>query len=449
MAFDLARKHLSSTLTLVACSAALAACGPSAGDPGSDETGGMEPELPSWEERRSPRPHIESPELVEDQGTTLVDSQYALATDLFHELRSTEFADKNMALSPYSVQAAFGLVWEIVNEPHFSLIESILHFDLGAEATHPALNWQDARLRDLNLEGIDTEWEKADPVIVAPANGVWATPGVADALPDSYLDTLAAHYDVGIYKADFAADADSERVAINDWVAAKTQGLIDELFKPGVINGGTTMVLVNALYLKAPWSTPFEETLTSTAEFQRLDGTASEVQMMHNREVYSRYAETDDYLAASVPLRGVGLELALIMPTGDYATFEAGLDGPTLRHAVDDMDYGVIDLFMPRFEIDAQTSLKRPLIDLGLETIWGDGGATPAGQFSDVIHSVVIGVDEGGVEAAAATGIVVGESGVEPFPEATLRFDRPFILVLHDTRTSTPLFVGRVLDPTG
>jgi serpin B len=56
-------------------------------------------------------------------------------------------------------------------------------------------------------------------------------------------------------------------------------------------------------------------------------------------------------------------------------------------------------------------------------------------------------VDEQGTEAAAATAVVAGVVSA-PMVDLELTVDRPFLVVLHDVATGTPLFLGRVDDPT-
>jgi serine protease inhibitor len=51
-----------------------------------------------------------------------------------------------------------------------------------------------------------------------------------------------------------------------------------------------------------------------------------------------------------------------------------------------------------------------------------------------------------GTTAAAATGVAVGTA--LPAHMVSLTFDRPFLLVLEDTATHTPLFLARVTDPS-
>ncbi|MDX6268097.1 MAG: hypothetical protein QOD70_2837, partial [Frankiales bacterium] len=56
-------------------------------------------------------------------------------------------------------------------------------------------------------------------------------------------------------------------------------------------------------------------------------------------------------------------------------------------------------------------------------------------------------VDPIGTEAAAATGIGAFTMGLWAGPHA-LVLDRPYLLVIQDTKTGTPLFLSRVGDPT-
>jgi len=67
-------------------------------------------------------------------------------------------------------------------------------------------------------------------------------------------------------------------------------------------------------------------------------------------------------------------------------------------------------------------------------------------QISQVVHEAFIAVDEQGTEAAAATAVVMAVSAI--MTEVRVTVDRPFLFVIHDRATATPLFMGRVTDPT-
>jgi serpin B len=65
---------------------------------------------------------------------------------------------------------------------------------------------------------------------------------------------------------------------------------------------------------------------------------------------------------------------------------------------------------------------------------------------SFVLHQTFVAVDEAGTEAAAATAVGMADSAA--VRSHSLVLDRPFLFVVHDTAHGTPLFVGRVADPS-
>ena len=65
-----------------------------------------------------------------------------------------------------------------------------------------------------------------------------------------------------------------------------------------------------------------------------------------------------------------------------------------------------------------------------------------------VLHKAVIEVNEEGTEAAAATAaVMMTRSAVMVSPPRQFIVDRPFVLVIEDSTTGTPLFMGRVVSP--
>lgn len=61
------------------------------------------------------------------------------------------------------------------------------------------------------------------------------------------------------------------------------------------------------------------------------------------------------------------------------------------------------------------------------------------------IHKALLEVDETGTEAAGATAIILTK-GFRP--SVTIKFNRPFIMLISDKATSTTLFMGKIVDPT-
>jgi serpin B len=108
---------------------------------------------------------------------------------------------------------------------------------------------------------------------------------------------------------------------------------------------------------------------------------------------------------------------------------------------------------MPRWTVRHKVDLKGVLAALGMPTAFTDD-ADLTGMAHDeplliaaVAHETFIAVDEDGTEAAAATAVVAARTSAV-LTTVTLTVDRPFLFVVHDTETGTPLFIGRVSDPS-
>jgi serpin B len=251
---------------------------------------------------------------------------------------------------------------------------------------------------------------------------------------------------------DFIAEAEAARVAINAWVAERTNDRIPELLPPGVVDATTRLVLVNAIYLHATWAEPFSEDRTAEAPFTLNDGTEVTVEMMH-RDGGMRYGTGDGWQAVELDYVGNELAMLLVVPdAGRYAEVEAGVADGLLDEAAASLRDRGVALAMPRFEVRTEASLVAMLSRLGMPTAF-----TPEADFSgmtdetalwidEVVHEAWIRVNESGTEAAAATAVAMRMSAV--VTDVELEIDRPFLFALRDRETGTILFMGRVLDPT-
>jgi serpin B len=167
-------------------------------------------------------------------------------------------------------------------------------------------------------------------------------------------------------------------------------------------------------------------------------------------------AATASYLAgphwrgARLPYGGGTLAMTVALPDPDHeADTLAALMGDG---ALTGNGQPGLDLQMPRWKFRTPTDLVSPLKALGMTQAFGDDAdftpmSTDPLYVHDVLHQAFIAVDEDGTEAAAATAVVMEESSAM-LAQQTLVLDRPFLFVIHDTAHGTPLFVGRVADPS-
>lgn len=409
--------------------------------------GGARLETP---EIKSETPHDQDPQIDASEAERLAAQNHDLTLALYHQLREGEGSGQSFAISAYSIQSAFGMLYPGTIEPARAEMAAALHFSLPGERQQVAHNWLATQLERRNLPAEDLGWGELPPVELSTANGVWVLDSLADRISREYLDVLAIHYDAGVHLARFDTRPEQERAAINAWVAERTANLIPELFGVGSIDELVRLVLVNALYLKAPWASPFAEQATEPAPFHRLDGSTIEVAMMHAPDLSAVYGQGPGYQAIALPLRGQALELWVILPD-DFSSFERELDAAGLKNLRATMAPAIVRVSLPKFELDARFELTDELQTLGMVSPFVDDRSFDAileelGIITTVVHQTVLEVDERGVEAAAATGIAISVTSA-PVPDATIVVDRPFLLAIRDAPTDTLLFFGRVLAP--
>lgn len=429
--------------TLTACSDEPGSAG---GAPSAPELDGIE--LVSSDVERSAGDPTALP-LVED-------GLIALAASLYAGLEARSSDTDNLILSPYSVLVALGMTVAGAAGTTAEEMDRILGVgDLG-EGWHAGVNAMTAAIDALAGPVERSDGSEAE-IELATANQLFGQTGVGWSA--DFLDLLAREYGAALRAVDYETDPEAARVLINDWVELQTNDKIVDLLPEGVIDTSTRLVLVNAIHLKAPWEQPFEKTLTAPGAFTRLDGTTVQADLMRRSDVTGVVTAGAGWTAATVPYAGQSLAMTLVLPdAGRFNEIEGLVASGTLspsRGATSPAS--VIDLSLPKWSFRTSVSLADLLVELGMPTAFGFGDDpadfTPMTDedldlvISDVVHQAFIAVDEEGTEAAAATAVVMAETSApiaEPFV-----VDRPFLFVLHDVEFGTPLFLGRVVDPTG
>ena len=386
---------------------------------------------------QSELPRETAPQVSDEAREALAAGSRAFALDLYRALREQ---DGNLFYSPYSISTALAMAYAGAAGETQRQMAEVLHFTLPPAEVHPAFN-------ALNLDLTSPEDEAAFRLNVA--NALWAQAGY-EFMP-SYLDTLAVHYGAGLRLADFTQDAlrEEARKAINAWVSEQTENKIEELLQQGDLTPDARLVLLNAIYFKADWTTPFRGDMQSN--FTRLDGSQITVPVM-SRRTETPYLAGKGFEAFALGYKGDRVQmLALVPDAGTFTDFEEILDAARVAEIMAGLESTDLQVTMPKFEFKARFALQNVLASLGMKDAFQAGVADFSGMdgtrdlyIQSVVHEAYVAVDEEGTEAAAATGVVVGIVSV---PMNMINVDRPFIFLIHDTETDTLLFVGRVLDP--
>jgi serpin B len=394
----------------------------------------------------SDKPRNLSPAASAHDLTELADGNAAFAFDLYHTLRGE---GGNLFFSPYSISTALAMTYAGAAGETAGQMAATLHFTLPAESLHPALN-----AYALDLQARAEQATEGTPFELSIANSLWGQQGFPF-LPE-FLDLLAENYGAGMRLVDYESDPEGARKAINDWVSDETREKIKDLIPQGAIDAMTRLVLANAIYFKAGWLNPFEETATAPGPFHLLDGSEVEIPMMQQSESYG-YVIGDGYRAIELPYRNGNTSMLIILPDeGQFEAVEEQLSPAMMTDLLGRMTYGPVNLSVPKFTYESEFNLNDALIALGMTDAFDPGRADFSGMdgtrdlyISDVLHKAFVSVDEEGTEAAAATAVIMSLTSAPMGELITFTIDRPFIYMIRDQQTGTILFLGRVLDPSG
>jgi len=381
---------------------------------------------------RETSPNVPSEDLV-----ALVQGNSAFACDLYQKIRSDS---GNLFFSPYSISAALAMTYAGARGETEQQMAEALHFTLPQERLHPAFNALDLALASEGNENFRLDI----------ANALWGQ--IGQYFRSDFLDLLATNYGAGMWLVNFIEDAERARIKINDWVSEHTENKIENLLPPGAVNSLTRLVLTNAIYFHASWLFPFSVTEENT--FTLLDNSKVTAQMMYEVEEL-RYAEGEGYQAVELPYKNGDASMLIILPTLDkFNEFEMTLNAERVSEIVENLEYGNVDLKMPKFEFEKSLGLGQILPEMGVSVAFDPSRADFSGiddnrdlYITNVLHKAFISVNENGTEAAAATAVIVGTTGM-PSPPVEISIDHPFIFMIRNNSTGAILFLGRVLDPT-
>ncbi len=371
----------------------------------------------------------------------------AFTADLY---RSLAAQPGNVVCSPYSVAVALAMTRNGARGTTADELDAVLHA--------PDLDILNAGLNALShvLESRAGERERRDgsraDVSLESANSLW---GQRDTTwLSGFLEPLAADYGSGIHLVDFVAGAEEARAEINAWTADRTHGRIEQIVPGGVIDADTRLLLVNAVYLKAPWAEPFGSGRTQLLPFTRSDGSEVDVPMMAATLKQAWVGAGTGWQTARLEYADGGLAMTVVLPEASLAELEESLDAELLAELLTaGQPVPALSLQLPRWTFRRQLSLGDALAALGMPTAFDPGQADFSAMTADerlcikaVVHEAFVAVDEEGTEASAATAVVIVRLSM-PLP-VVITVDRPFLFVIHDVETATPVFIGRVTDPT-
>lgn len=390
-------------------------------------------------------------------------------------LVSSADPDSNVLLSPYSIQSALAMTYAGADGETRAEMARVLNFPDDDAVLADSFNGLHANLADAVTKSAQAIAARVDGVrrgtragSVASAASVqpieWHVANRLFGQPDYefrpvFLDMVRDRYTAPFQPLDFRADPEPARLFINQWVAEQTKDKILDLIPPRTLGEATRLVLVNALYFKAPWETSFRLQSTQYQSFKVRGTTPVDVPTMRQNELLG-YAKRKGFTAVTLPYLGGALQFLILLPDDPAGVdaLAAAITPATLRENAQ-LETQRISLSLPKFKIQAPTiKLAETLKTLGMKTAFD----LPSGSanfdrmaprkpkdylfISEVLHKTFLSLDEEGTEAAAATAVIMLGRGGPP-RSTEVRVDHPFLFAIQHRESGMCLFFGRVTDP--
>jgi len=393
--------------------------------------------MPSWENfKRKEVPQVKA--LETHPPNSLTDGAESSLQSFGLALLQQESAlnlKQNVFISPLSIFLALAMTENGAAGETKAAMRRILA--LPADANEEAVNESTAALM--------TTLQSQSKAELDIANALWVD--VSSSIAPDFVRLCQEIYDATARTLDL--NQPSSAVAINKWVSEKTRGKIPSIVTPATI-AGAIAVLTNAVYFKGKFCIPFEKEQTQPKPFYLADGREKVVPMMRNCELPDSYRNGKRFEAAVLPYKDSTITLYMLLPATGTSPAQI-LTEESLQEMLLAEESCELDLSMPRFTIDFCSHLKKSLVRMGMGIAFQYPGAdfsalgSPLFFLGEVIHKARLEVDEEGTVAAAATTVWYELDKV--LPQKTLIFDRPFAVLLRDTRTGAILFVGVVYEP--
>ncbi len=280
------------------------------------------------------------------------------------------------------------------------------------------------------------------------ANSLW-TQADAKIKPD-FVSSCEKSYRAEVAGVDFKDPATVKR--INDWVGQNTHGKIPSIFDPP-LPPDLRLILLDAIYFKGSWETPFDKKLTRDQPFTLRAGQTVPHPRMTRQDRMS-YLESAGFQAVMLPYASRQASLCVFLPKENLDKFIQDLTPENWEQCMAQFRAREGTLELPRFKLENKYELNGELKALGMPRAFSReaefaGISEEPLHISQVVQKTFVEVNEEGTEAAAASGIAMRPSLVrrEPEPPFTMIVDRPFYVAIRENQTGAILFHGAIEDP--
>ncbi len=286
------------------------------------------------------------------------------------------------------------------------------------------------------------------------ANSIWFNN--SEGMPKvskSFLQSSKDFYNADVFSAEFNDDALDQ---INGWVNEKTNQMIPSILD--YVEPSALMYLINAISFEAEWYEQYDlDYDLETKVFANSDGTNQDADFLYSSE-YQYISDGDRAEGFLKNYRDYNYTFAAILPKegtsiNDYVN---SLTGERIYDMLNNSSSADLRVWLPKFRVEYSDELKDNLKSMGMKTPFENNAdfgrmlANPSGiplKVDDVLHKTFIELNESGTKAAAATVVYMNPgAAIDPNPPKPkyLYFTRPFVYMIINRDTKTPVFIGTI-----
>lgn len=249
---------------------------------------------------------------------------------------------------------------------------------------------------------------------------------------------------------------------MNNWIYNHSGKKVSQFINPSTISESTKMVLLNTLFLKGQWQSPFPTQKSGMSQFETPSGKIINCKMM-NQQSNLYYFENQDTQVVALPIEGLNSNTSFIVffPKNKHPNlydfyYEQDESKPEgFISYLSMLEKQDVNLTLPRFIIRQKLNLKSLFRSLGIKAAV-DSNANFSGidgkkdlYISQAFSESTLSIDEGGIFAAASSSAAFSlKSFREIEKPIEMNVNRPFLYAVYNYDTKLLLFLGECLNPS-
>ncbi|PSN37354.1 hypothetical protein C0J52_18814 [Blattella germanica] len=261
-----------------------------------------------------------------------------------------EYADKNVIVSPLSLRIALGLMYLGARGSTAKQMAAGLYIPENENAVKMGFRHVMNSIRSTK----DIDLEIANKLYVQSSFNI----------SKDFRRAARKAFGTDARELNFQRNPEKARKVINSWVEKRTNQKITQIIEPGILTLDTRMVLVNAVYLKGEWLTPFYDGDTQIAKFHINAQEEVDVSMMELKTEFGyKHLEEHGLQVLELPYKGETASMFVLLPdvVDGILNLEEKIHDFDLSAIFNNLNMEEVLVKFPKFKVSASMDLEGTL----------------------------------------------------------------------------------------